>query len=117
MEEEQLRFFLDEHIPIAVLPALRRFKIDVTAVDELRLKGTDDEELAPLARRQRRVFVTMDADFLAMAKAGMEHSGIVFVDGDLTAGPIARALKFIHATTTAEQIQNQIEFASNFTDV
>lgn len=112
----KLKFFLDEHIPAAVLPGLRRWDINVTSVDENHWKGTVDEDLAAIARSQRRVFVTMDADFLSIAKSGLDHPGIIFVSGDLTAGPILRALRFIHATTIEPQMCNKVEYASHFTD-
>lgn len=71
--------------------------------------------LLPLHRLQS-VIVTKDADFVELADAGLEHSGIVFVQGKLMAGPIVRALRFIYGTTTREQMRNRIEFASQFID-
>ncbi len=107
-------FLLDENIQGQVLAALRRHQINATSIDELRLKGLDDEAVWPMALRSGRVIVTKDADFLEIARGAAFHPGIVFIDGELAVRSIIRAVRFIHEASTSKQMANTIEFAANY---
>jgi hypothetical protein len=59
----------------------------------------------------RRVLCTQDQDFLRLAKVNYEHAGIAFgVQYGATIGGWVRALRDLHATTTAEEMQQQVRF-------
>jgi predicted nuclease of predicted toxin-antitoxin system len=62
-----LRFLADENIPQAVILSLRSRGIDVAAVQEACL-GASDAEVLALAASERRVLLTFDKDFGALAR-------------------------------------------------
>ena len=110
-ESETIRFLLDEHMPAAILQGLRRQGIDATSIDELRLKGTKDPQIVSIALAERRIIVTRDSDFVDLARQGYEHTGIVFVS-TLSVGQILSALRLIHGTMSATDLENRVEYAS-----
>ena len=73
-----VEFYFDEHIAGAVAKGLRRRGIDVLTLAEAGKLGADDEEHFSFAHEQRRVVVTHDDDFLRLAAAWPDHSGVVY---------------------------------------
>lgn len=73
-----MRFHLDEHVDQAVAHGLRIRGVDVTTAPEAGLLAADDEAHLEFARRENRVVVTHDADFLRLSTAGEHHLGIVY---------------------------------------
>jgi predicted nuclease of predicted toxin-antitoxin system len=113
-ESDTIRFLLDEHMPIAILHGLRRWGIDATSVDELRLKGAGDPRLVVIARAERRIIITRDSDFVELAQQGIGHPGIVFVS-TLSISRIMSALRLVHGAMSATEISNRVEYASGLT--
>ena len=64
------RFYTDEHIPKAVVAALRTNGIDVLAVPEAGIMGASDQKHLQRATGNGRVLVTQDHDFLCLVAAG-----------------------------------------------
>ena len=77
----RIRFHLDEQVDVAIARALRRYGVDVTTTIEAGLRTAGDEEQLAYARREQRVLVTHDADFLRLAAAGTDHAGTAFARG------------------------------------
>ena len=59
-----IRFHLDENVPAAIAPGLRRAGIDVTRTQDVGLMGALDEEQAAWALAEGRVVFSQDKDFL-----------------------------------------------------
>jgi predicted nuclease of predicted toxin-antitoxin system len=88
---EQIRFYLDEHIPSAVAGGLRRRGVDVSTVQEAGRSGLADPEQLRFARSEQRVLVTMDSGFLILASQGMSHAGIACASPRISIGEMIRA--------------------------
>lgn len=107
---DPVRFYLDEHVPLAITLGVRRRGGDVQTVQEAGLRGaTDDEQLA-YAVTTGRVVVTQDTDFLRLHAAGHTHQGIVYASPQLSVGDIIRGLMLIHELLTAEDMVNYLEY-------
>jgi predicted nuclease of predicted toxin-antitoxin system len=75
---ERIRFYLDEHVPRAVVRGLRQRGADVLTVQEANLLGASDEEHLERAKAEGCIVFTQDVDFLRLHAAGVEHAGIVY---------------------------------------
>jgi hypothetical protein len=74
-----MRFLADESCDFRVVRALRAAGHDVTAVIEL-APGAEDEVVIELALRERRIFLTEDADFGQLVYAtGRPTAGVNFL--------------------------------------
>ena len=107
---EQLKFYLDEHVPRAVAEGLRRRGIDVLRAQEAGMLEAADEEHLALALREGRVVVTQDADLLRLHAAGRAHAGIVYAPQGTPIGAIIRGLMLIHDVLGPEDMVNHVEF-------
>lgn len=72
----------DEHIPGALLAALRQSGVDVVSVVERGLQGEPDEVLAATALREQRLMLTNDTDYIRLSSAaagrGAPFAPVVF---------------------------------------
>jgi len=108
---ERIRFHLDEHVHPAIAQALRRHGVDVTTTIEAALRTGDDEAQLAFARREGRVLVTDDADFLRFASHGQDHAGIAFCRRSrLSVGQIIRGLLLIHEVLSPSEMVGRVEF-------
>jgi predicted nuclease of predicted toxin-antitoxin system len=73
----KIRFYLDEHVPRAVVQGLRERGVDIKTVVEAGLLSASDDTHVQQARAERRVIFTQDSDFLRLHAAGDPHCGIV----------------------------------------
>lgn len=106
-----MKFYLDEHIPKAVVEGLRRHGIDVLTVQDAGRVGDSDRKQLAFAAMKRRVLVTFDDDFLALDAAGAPHSGIVFSQaGRRSVGELIESLVLIANVIEPEEMGNHIEF-------
>lgn len=87
-----MRLLLDEMISPQVAVQLRARGIDIYGIAERAdLVQLTDAQVLALAGEEQRVVVTFDiADFAALARADIDHSGILFVSS--TTFPQDRAL-------------------------
>lgn len=108
---EPVRFFLDEHQDRVLLTALRRAGIDADSVVTAGRRTLSDESHIEWARREGRVIVTFDPDFVEIAWSGVDHAGIAYCHGrKLSIGALIRRLTEIHATETAESMSGRVVF-------
>jgi uncharacterized protein with PIN domain len=107
---EQIRFYLDEHIPSAVAEGLRRRGVDVLTVQKAGRIGLADSEQLSFALREQRVMVTMDSDFLILAHQGFLHSGIAYASPTASIGEMIRAIMLIYDVLLPNNMTNHIEF-------
>ena len=105
-----MRFHLDEHVAPAIAAALRRRGIDVTTTADAGLIAATDLAHIEFALQSRRVIVRADADFITLAMAGAEHSGIVFFHATRGVTPVIRRLLLIDACLDESEMRKHIEF-------
>jgi predicted nuclease of predicted toxin-antitoxin system len=58
-----MKLLLDQGLPRSATILLRELKIDAVHVGDLGLSAAEDIEIIQKAREQRRIIVTLDADF------------------------------------------------------
>jgi predicted nuclease of predicted toxin-antitoxin system len=75
---DEIKYYLDEHVPPAVANGLRQRQIDVLTTQEAGQLGADDLTQLQLATSQERVMFSQDEDFLALHQQGVLHTGIVY---------------------------------------
>jgi hypothetical protein len=106
-----LAFHLDEHMSHAIAHGLRSRGIDVTTTTEAGLLGASDSAHIAFALRERRVIVTNDPDYVAMANAGIEHAGIALAPGGARSiGRIVRNLCLMNDCLEPAEIAGKVEF-------
>lgn len=107
----QIRFYLDENLPVEIARQLRRRAIEVVTARDLGLLGATDEQHLARAIAMHSVLCTNDSDFLHLASAGVEHYGIVFGQQDIHyIGEWVTWLALMHAIYTPDELKNRIEF-------
>ncbi len=117
-----IKLHLDEDADShALLNALRHRGLDVTSSRERGLLRCLDEEQLTWASEQRRAVYTYNAsDFCrlhgAFLQQGRPHAGIIIADQQTVSigEEVRRILKLSHAKT-AEDLENNLEFLSNWT--
>lgn len=106
-----MRFHLDEHVDQAVARGLRSRGLDVTTTAEAGLLAADDEAHLEFARREARVVVTHDADFLRLSAAGENHDGIVYCPPNRrTVGEIVRYLCLMNDCLADSEVAGTVTF-------
>ena len=111
MVSKPIRFHLDENVDPDVALALRRHSIDVTTSGEMGLLGQTDEVQLEFARKQERVIVTHDTDFLRLASQSSDHWGVAFSQKQARSlGEIIRSLVLIHQVFTPDEMRGWIEY-------
>ena len=111
MAAENLRFYLDENVPVEIARQLRTRGIDVVTVRDLNLLGDSDPNHLNRATRMERVLCTYDTDYVQMAAEGVEHSGIVIGQPELHyIGEWVKWLELMHAVYVPEDMRNRVEY-------
>lgn len=108
---EPIRYYLDQHIPGAVVNGLRQHGIDVLSAQEAgRCRLPDPGQLA-FATVQDRVMVTFDPDFLALHNAGTPHTGIAWCPATkYRIGRLIQMLILLHGVVDRDEIKNRVEY-------
>jgi predicted nuclease of predicted toxin-antitoxin system len=108
---DRIKFHLDEHVDPDIARALRRYEIDVTTTVDAGLRTEDDPAHLDFIRRERRVVVTHDADFLRYASRSSDHPGIAYCPmGARSIGGIIRSLILIYEVLTPEEMAGHVEY-------
>ena len=108
---EPIAFYVDEHVPKAVVEGLRRRGVDVLTVPEAGMMGASDEDHLAFARQKQRVVFTQDDDFLRLHAAGFPHAGLVYTHQQGTSiGEIIYGLMLVYEVYNAAEIVGQLEF-------
>ena len=107
----ELRFHLDENVSHAVARALQKYDIDVTTTPEAGLRQHDDLAQIDYTRREGRVLITHDADFLRLHARGTPHAGIAYCQkGSRTVGQLVETLRLMYELLTAVEMINRVEY-------
>jgi uncharacterized protein with PIN domain len=107
---EQIKFYLDEHVPNAVAEGLRRRGVDVLTVQAAGRSGMADPQQLSFALAEQRVLVTMDSDFLVIASRGVVHSGIAYANPNSSIGELIRAIILLYDVLAPADMMNHVEF-------
>ena len=107
--------YADEHVPLAVVRALRRSGHDVVRSQEVFPLGTQDQIHFEKAVAEGRVLLTQDSDFLALSARflaqGNHHPGLVYWPQNLyTIGQVVRRLTAYLKTTSPESRSDLVKF-------
>jgi hypothetical protein len=106
-----LRFYLDENVPLAIASQLNARGIDVVSVRELGTLGQSDRVHLSTATELGRVLCSHDIDFVRLTQMGISHSGLVIAVGSrFGVGDWVRGLAQLHARYTAEDFINRVEY-------
>ena len=108
---DRIRFHLDENVDPDVARALQRHGADVTTTPEVGLYSRSDQAQLEFVRKEGRVIVTHDTDFLRIASATLEHPGVVYCHRTTrTLGEIIKSLIMIYEILTPEEMSGHVEF-------
>ncbi len=108
---EKIRFHLDENVSIAIARSLRKRGIDVSTTAEQNLIQATDEDQLDFARKEGRVLVTHDSDFLRLHDQGCSHCGIAYCKlGSRTIGQIIKSLLLIYEILEPREMIDNVEF-------
>jgi hypothetical protein len=107
---EQIRIYLDEHIPYAIAEGLRRRGVDVLTVQQAGRTGLSDAAQLSFAFSQRRVLITMDSDFLVLAERFTSYAGIAYANPSRSIGALIGSIMLLCDVLTAEEMMNHVEF-------
>jgi predicted nuclease of predicted toxin-antitoxin system len=108
---DAIRYHIDESADPDIAAALRRIGIDVTTTQEVGLRTSLDPMQWEYARREGRVIVTHDADFLRLAKADSDHPGVAYCHQQArTIGELIDMLILLQAVSTPDQMRGCVEY-------
>lgn len=105
-----IKFLMDEHVPLAITRGLQKREVDVLTVQEAGLDHIDDRLILAFALEHERVIFTQDEDFLALNQEGVKHAGIVYVHQQTPIGAVLRGLLLVHEALTQEEMRGKVEF-------
>ena len=107
-----IKFHLDESesMPGAVARGLRTRGRDVTMPAEVGLLSASDEAHLEFTRKEGRLLVTADDDFLALAAEMTDHAGIAYWSKKRHFGQLILALDELCFEVTAEEAQGKVFF-------
>ncbi|WP_420455955.1 DUF5615 family PIN-like protein [Rubrivirga sp.] len=105
-----IRYYADGHVARAVVDGLRRRGVDVATVVEMDALGDSDEAHLARAHRDGRVVFSQDTDFLRLAAAGVDHSGVVYARQGTAVGDLVRGLVRLVRTVGADEMAGRVEF-------
>ena len=102
---------MDENVDPDVAAGLRRYGIDITTTYEAGLRTASDTAQLEFIRREERVLMTHDTDFLRFASRSTEYPGIVYCDKTACSiGEIIRGLILIYEVLTPEEMAGRVEY-------
>ena len=114
-------FYLDEDVQSGVATAMKRLGIDVVTTLEAGWSRQDDEAQLAWSTAERRVLVTYNvSDFARLhtqwQATGRYHAGIV-LSAQRSLGDAVRRLVRIQRELTADQLQDRLEYLSDWEPV
>lgn len=107
----QIRFYLDENVPIAVATQLQRRGVDAVTVRDLGFLGDTDTNHLARAARLGCILCTNDVDYIDLATTGIEHAGIVFGQQHKHGvGDWVRFLELLASVLEPDEMHNRVEY-------
>ena len=114
----QIKFYLDEDIPLSFAQAMTNRGVDVLTTQEAENKGISDIEQLKFAIGKSRVLISHNKiDFIKLHFMFLEkqysHNGIVVSD-QLPIGILLRRIMKLWFTLDSNEMQNRLEFLSQW---
>ena len=107
----RIRFHLDKQADPDIARALRRHGVDVTTTVEAGLRSASDALQLDYARREGRVLVTHDADFLRLVNRTRDHPGVAYCEPTARSiGEIIRGLLLLYEVLRPDDMAGRVEF-------
>lgn len=107
----EIRFYLDENVPIAVATQLKRRGIEAVTVRDLGFLGDSDVNHLYRATEMGYILCTHDVDYVALATSDVEHTGIVLGQQHRHGiGDWVRFLELVHTVYEPDEMRNRIEY-------
>lgn len=107
---EPIRFYMDQHIPLAVTLGLRQRGVDVLTAQQAGRCGLQDADQLQFATAEERVVMTFDPDYLAL-HAGVQHAGITWCRATkYTTSQLLQSLLLVHAVLSRDEMRNHVEY-------
>jgi predicted nuclease of predicted toxin-antitoxin system len=108
---DRIHLHLDENVDPDVARALRRHGVNVSTTQEVGLRTESDTTQLAFIRREGRMIMTHDADFLQIASTTDDHPGIVYCEKTARSiGEIIRGLILIYEVLAPEDMRGKVEF-------
>ena len=104
MADKRIRFYADVHIAAAVVRQLRDRGVDVVRGEDVTSHEAADLEHLRAAHQQGRVLVSKDADFQALHRQGIDHSGIAFFQQKAGVGYMVSQLLLMYDVCSGEDM-------------
>lgn len=105
----EMKLLADENVRRTVVTILKNLDVDVVHILGIGRRGMPDEELIKYARKEERVIVTHDKDFLVLA-GEQEHTGIIFITKLLSAKREAKEIVTVIDFYKAKEMKNVIVY-------
>lgn len=107
----EIRFYLDENMPVVISTQLIRRGIDVVTVRDLGLLGDSDISHLDRATKMGRVLCTHDTDYVDLAGQEVHHAGIILGQQHRhTIGDWVRFLTLVFAVYEPGEMVDRIEY-------
>jgi predicted nuclease of predicted toxin-antitoxin system len=107
-----IAYYMDENVPLAVTLGLRDREVNALTVQEDGRDGDDDEQLLDRATELKRILVTMDRDFFAIAADRQARSipfcGVIFASESLSYRERIDDLEMIAKCSDLTDWENQL---------
>ena len=107
---DPIKFYMDEHVPMAITVGLRLRDVDVLTTQEADMLAASDKDHLSLAVREGRGLFTQNVDFLCLHARGIPHAGIAYARQKTPVGNIVRGLMLIYQVLDPEDMLNHVEF-------
>lgn len=99
------------NVQVVIAEQLLRRGIDVITVRDLNLLGDEDINHLERATQLGRVLCTHDSDYVELATAGINHSGIILGQQHKhTIGDWVKCLELIYTVYSPEEMHNLVEY-------
>ena len=110
-----IRLLTDEHVPVALVAALRGRGVEVVRVQDVGLSSTPDPDILEWAAGGNFVFVTFDRRTVPgfaydRARAGLPMPGVAVVDEALSVGAMTDELHTAVACGTPDDFRDQVVY-------
>ncbi len=105
-----IRFYLDEHDPRAVVQGLRERSVDIKTVIGAGFLSAPDAAHLQRARAEQRVIFTQDSDFLRLHAARHPHCGIVYAPQGISIGESIHGFMLLPQVLDADEMEGHVEF-------
>lgn len=104
-----MKFLTDENIALSVIKALKRRDLDVKSVRDYSLRDSKDIRLVELSRRERRIILTHDKDFIDLFESQRSAFSVIVIRlSDVRPSLVKQALLEFLDAVSAEDLNDRL---------